>query len=335
MAKRDAHQPLAIPPDPRVLLIRLKSIGDILFTLPAVHVIRENFPGAKITFLVSREHAPLMEGFRDVDEVLPLDRAIYRQGNLKVIATETLGLLRRLRRGQFTLTVDFQGYGETALLTWYTRAPERWGNVHQTMRRRAYTRCVRPDRRVHPAEANVSLLQQCGLPAGRIRNEFVLPATALEQARRLIAALGIDDAQRVLFIQPFTSKANKNWPLEYWLALARHWRGHGVQVLFGGGPADREALEPARRAGYPVSAGASLLVTAGLMKLCTVIVGGDTGLLHLAVAMNKRVVMLMASARARTLPFQHADWAIIPPERESVGHIETDTAIAACARAFA
>jgi ADP-heptose:LPS heptosyltransferase len=335
MAKPDVNRPAAIPADPRILLIRLKSIGDILFTLPAVHVIRENFPGAKITFLVSREHAPLIEGFRDVDEVLPLDRAIYRQGNLKAIATGTLALLRRLRRGQFSLTVDFQGYGETALLTWYTRAPERWGNVHHTMRRRAYTRSVRPDLRIHPAEANVVLLQQCGLPVARIRNEFVLSETALEEARRLIAAQGIDDAQRVLFIQPFTSGARKNWPLENWLALARHWRRNGVQVLFGGGPAEREALEPVRRAGYPVSAGASLLVTAGLMRLCTLTVGGDTGLLHLAVAMNKRVVMLMASTRARTLPFQHADWAVIPPERQSVGRIETGTAIEACARAFA
>jgi ADP-heptose:LPS heptosyltransferase len=45
-------------------LIRLKSIGDILFTLPAVNVIRENFPSAKIAFLTSKENAPLLQGFR-------------------------------------------------------------------------------------------------------------------------------------------------------------------------------------------------------------------------------------------------------------------------------
>lgn len=335
MAKPDINQPATATANPNILLIRLKSIGDILFTLPAVHVIRENFPGAKITFLVSREHAPLMEGFRNVDQALPLDRAMYRQGNLKAIAMGTLALLRRLRRGQFSLAVDFQGYGETALLTRYTRAPERWGNVYQTVRRLAYTRSVRPDRRIHPADANVSFLQQCGLSAAHIRNEFVLPETALEQARRLIAVQGIDDAHRTLFIQPFTSVARKNWPLENWLALARHWRGHGLQVLFGGSPSEREALEPVRRAGYPVSAGAPLLVTAGLMKLCALTVGGDTGLLHLAVAMNKRVVMLMASTKARSLPFQHADWAVTPPEHQSVGDIETNTVIEACARAFA
>ena len=53
-----------------ILLIRFKSIGDILFTLPAVHMVRENFSGAKITFLTSRENAPLLQGFREVDEII-------------------------------------------------------------------------------------------------------------------------------------------------------------------------------------------------------------------------------------------------------------------------
>ena len=64
-----------------ILLIRLKSIGDVLFTLPAVHRVRENFPGAKITFLTSRENAPLLEGFREVDGVITLDHARFQSGN--------------------------------------------------------------------------------------------------------------------------------------------------------------------------------------------------------------------------------------------------------------
>ena len=67
--------------DPSIRLIRLKSIGDVLFTLPAVHVVRQNFPGAKITFLTSRENASLLEGFREGDEVITLDRARFQSGN--------------------------------------------------------------------------------------------------------------------------------------------------------------------------------------------------------------------------------------------------------------
>ena len=68
-----------------ILLIRLKSIGDILFTLPAVHVVRENFPDAKLHFLVSQEHAPLLRGFSDIDEIIPFDRAVFRSKNFLAI----------------------------------------------------------------------------------------------------------------------------------------------------------------------------------------------------------------------------------------------------------
>jgi ADP-heptose:LPS heptosyltransferase len=109
-----------------------------------------------------------------------------------------------------------------------------------------------------------------------------------------------------------------------------------MQILFGGGPSDRAALAPAQQAGFPISAGVSLLTTAGLMKFSSLIVGGDTGLLHLAVAMNKRVIMLMSSAaRTRCHPFQHADWVLTPPSSETISGITTGAVIEACSRALA
>jgi hypothetical protein len=96
-----------------ILLIRIKSIGDILFALPAVHVVRENFPHAKLNFLVSREFAPLVRGFSEIDEIIPFDRAIYRSGNLKAATSSTFQLLRDLRRKKISRVIDFQGYGET------------------------------------------------------------------------------------------------------------------------------------------------------------------------------------------------------------------------------
>ena len=71
------------------------------------------------------------------------------------------------------------------------------------------------------------------------------------------------------------------------------------------------------------------------MKLSSVVVGADTGLLHLAVAMGKRVVMLMHSnAPGHSHPFQHADWAVTPPAGKMVSEIPTAAVIEACARSF-
>ncbi|MGA3282872.1 MAG: glycosyltransferase family 9 protein [Verrucomicrobiota bacterium] len=318
-----------------ILLIRLKSIGDILFTLPAVHVVRENFPGARLHFLVSQENAPLLRGFSEIDAVIPLDRAVYFSKNPKAICGSTFQLLRRLRQQHFSRAIDLQGYGETELLAWWSGAPTRWGCVYNRSRGWLYTRGVRRNEKIHPADWNLSLLEQCGLHPGKIVNEFVLPEDALNEARRFFAAHNLKTDKPTLFIQPFTSSPQKNWPLENFLELAQHWQQHGLQVLFGGGPADWSALEPVRQAGFPISAGVPLLVTGGLTRLSTLALGGDTGVLHLAVALGKRVVMIMESAApSRPHPYQHADWALVPPNDRIISNVKTATVLQACVRAF-
>ncbi len=322
-------------PASRILLLRLKSIGDILFTLPAVHSVRDNFPEAHLAFLVSQEHAPLLSGFAGVDEVIALDRALYQPRRITAACTHTLALLRRLRGGRFTLAIDFQGYGETALLTWLTRAPERWGAVYRAGRAWAYTRPVRRDDRQHPADWNLALLERCGLPRTPVRNALRLPEGAARAAAEFFAARQLTARKPTLFIQPFTSAGHKNWPLEKWLALAAHWQARGLHVLFGGGPADRAALEPAVRAGFAVSAGVPLLTTAGLMNECALVVGGDTGLLHLAVALGRRALMLIHSiSPGSSFPYRRREWALTPPPGQLVPSISVETVIGATARAL-
>jgi len=317
-----------------ILLIRLKSIGDVLLTLPAVAVIRENFPGAKITFLTSAENMSLLRGFSEINEVIALDRAALRSGNPLRVAPQFFSLLRRLRAGKFDLVVDFQGNGETGWLTRVTGARRRWGSVYNPGRGWAYTHRVTRAAKTHPANGNVELLRQCGLTISAPKNEFALPADALAAAQKYFAEHRLDPAGRTLFLQPFTSSPHKNWPLENFLALGRHWQAHGGQVIFGGGPADRESLHPAVRAGFAVSAGVPLLVTGGLMKLSTLTVGGDTGATHLAVALGRRVVMLMhAQEPGSPHPFGQPGWTVVPEKNSNMLEISLAAVRAACNQA--
>ena len=319
----------------RILVIRLKSIGDVVLTLPAVHLIRDNFPRARITFLTSKENVRLLEGFGPVDEVIGVDRAAYRRWNPMAIGSHSIRLLRQVRRGGFSLAVDFQGYGETALLTWLSGAAQRWGNVYRWTRGWTYTCRVPREHNVHPAEWNRSMLARCGLELTPVRNRFALPERDLEAARAVFLARGCDPGRPTLYLQPFTSSAHKNWPLEKYLALARFWRARAVQVLFGGGPADALALEPARAAGFVVLAGVPRMTYAGLMKLSSVIVGGDTGFLHLAVALGKRVVMLMKPAGpGSAVPFGHPDWVVAPQDDLPLACVEEEAVIQAAALAL-
>jgi len=273
----------------------------------------------------------MLRGFRDVDEVITLDRDATKTP-LRA-PPEIFKLLRRLRAENFSLAVDFQGYGETAWLSWLSGAPERFGNVYSAGREWLYTRGVRHNKQIHQADWNLSLLEQCGLRSAEIRNEFFLPADAIAAARIFFSENRLSEKNPTLFIQAFTSSPQKDWPLKNYLALARHFQSRGVQIIFGGGPAEIQKLEPARAAGFIVSAGLPLMTSAGLVKLSTLTVGGDTGLLHLAVAMGRRVLMLM-SAVGRTHPFQHADWTITPANKKNISEIQIEKVIESAGNVF-
>jgi ADP-heptose:LPS heptosyltransferase len=321
---------------PNILLIRLKSIGDIIFTLPAVQALRAAFPAAKITFLTSRENAPLLRGFAGVDEVLTVDRALFRAGQPRKVLSAGLDLLRRLRRARFTLVFDFQGYGETEWLAWWTGAPERWGIIYRSGGGWVHTGTSRRAPTRHPAEWDLDLLRRFGLRPGPLHNDYVLPADALAAAREFFTAHQLNFTRPALFIQPLTSSPQKNWPLARYVWLAERWRTRGGQVVFGGGPAERAVLEPVRAAGFIVAAGTPLLVSAGLMQLSAMVVGADTGLLHLAVAMGRRVVMIMDSNRPGSChPCQHPEWTVTPPAGKTVADIEPGRVESALELAFA
>jgi ADP-heptose:LPS heptosyltransferase len=319
-----------------ILLVRLKSIGDILFTLPSVHALRGKFPESRISFLISKEYAPLLEGFRDVNQVFELDRSRFRGLHPMKVATAGYSILRMMRRERLRLAIDLQGYGETAFLTWASGARERWGIFYRSTRTWAYTQSARRDTAVHPAADFLQLLRKSGLGDFPVKNEFVLPQRILAEAAKFFSVHGLQTSKHTLFIQPFTSAPEKNWPLERYVQLAHLWRVRGWQVLFGGGPTDRNALAMAAESGYPIAAGTPLLLSAGLANLSTLVLGGDTGLLHIAVAMGKRVVMLMRSILpGSTHPFLHSDWAIGPQAEGLINSISVEMVDENCTHACA
>jgi ADP-heptose:LPS heptosyltransferase len=304
-------------------------LGDVLFTLPAVNAVRDQFPAARIDYLVSGRCAPLLEGFAGVSETLVFDRDVLRHWRPLAWWRATIGLALIARRARYDLVIDFHGFGETALLAFMTGAPRRWGTLEgKKLRRLAYTRVFPRLHVCHPVDHNLRFLRDCGLSTTGARNEFKLPAECLNEAQAVSAKLGFALEQPTIFIQPFTSDPQRNFPLERFLQFARYCKARRIQVLFGGGPSDRTRLVTALQDEFPVAAGAALLVTAGLMQLSKVIVGSDTGLVHLAVALRKRVVMLISSPQS-AIPYGQPDWALHAPTGGTVADISVESLIEA------
>ena len=321
----DAHAPK------NILLIRWNSIGDVVFTLPALRCLRSNFPDSHITYLTSPEFALLVKSFSVADDILLLDRKRLKRFHKGGLA-ELLKLWRGISRRRYDIVVDFQSYGETAWLSWLTRAPQRWGLVSRPSRAWAYTCAVPRDETVHSVDAQLRVLAAGGLDTSHPENIFELPSENQIAAKKLFFEFGLGADRPTVFIQPFTSSSGKDWPLEKWLALARQLRSMEIQVLFGGGPADRGKLEPAMQERFPVAAGTDLLTSCSLAARCALVIGADTGLLHIANAVGCRVI-LMKHLIAKECPYGHPDWVLTPGKAGMpAAEIEVETVLAEIVR---
>ena len=100
---------------PRIALLKLSALGDIVHSLPILHALRSKYPAAHIAWVVNRSYAGLLEGHPELNEILPFDR---RGG-----AFAFLKLARELFCRRFDLVVDLQGLLRTGLKAAATLAP--------------------------------------------------------------------------------------------------------------------------------------------------------------------------------------------------------------------
>src|SRR5262245_1741684 len=105
-----------------ILLVRLRLIGDVVFTTPAIRAIRRQYPEARIAYVVEEEAAPVVRGNPHLDEVI-VATSPHAPGRLRA----DIALIRRLRRQNYDVAIDFHGGPRSSLVTWASGAPKRIG----------------------------------------------------------------------------------------------------------------------------------------------------------------------------------------------------------------
>ena len=112
-----------------ILLIRLRLIGDVVFTTPIPRALKQVFPGARLTYVVEPAAAPIVRGNPYLDEVI----VASRPGGLSRVAAD-VALALRLRRARYDLVIDLHGGPRSSWLTWASGAPQRIGYQSQGAR---------------------------------------------------------------------------------------------------------------------------------------------------------------------------------------------------------
>lgn len=273
------------------LVVRLGSLGDLVHTLPAVAALRSSFPEARLDWVVERKWSPLLDLVVGVNEVIPLDRT----------SKGFIACTRRLRKAQYGCAIDFQGLYKSAVLAWLSGASRRIGFDGSTAREPGaawlYTDRVRPAGR-HVAERNVNLAERAGAKAETaLRFPLRVPE---EEKRRMQDGLAAAGVTSYFVASPGGGWKSKCWPPERYGALcAELWRKYGLRAVVNAGPGEESlaaavvaAATPVATTAAPVVLRPSLKELAALLAGAKLVVGADTGPLHLAAALGTPVVAL-------------------------------------------
>ncbi len=273
--------------DPRFLLVRLGSLGDIIHALPAAAALRDTFPAARIDWAVEPKWARLLESNPDLNEVISLDRKS---------AGGIVSTVRKLRAAKYTCAVDFQALYKSALLAFASGVPRRIGfqssYAREGLAAAFYTDRLNP-RGPHKVDHNLTLAQCAGARKGEPRFPLAIRAEDEEKAAGNLAAQGIGD---FFVLNPGGGWVSKCWPAERYGELHQRlqerygWRG---VVSCGPGEEDlaREVVSAAGRQ-PPAAISLGLGPLMALLRRAKFVVSADTGPLHMASALGVPVVGL-------------------------------------------
>lgn len=293
------------PPDlsqVRRIYVRAPNwLGDLVMATASLQRLRDAFPTAHITGGLRGPLPDLLAGTGFFDDVLEAPRVASLAGLWRQV--------RAVRRGRYDLAVVLPNSLETGLVPFLAGVPLRLGyrqgrpglmnlGLTAAVRRRWYQRREGPRRWPSPMPAYYAALLDClGLPPGGQHPQLrVTPAEAAWVEQHL-QRLGIGPGERLLVVVVGANfGASKLWLPERFAEVARHFAGRGMRPLVAVGPAE---VELGRRIAADAAAIAlcepvlSLGQLKALVARCSLMVTGDTGPRHLAVAFDRPVVCLI------------------------------------------
>lgn len=262
----------------RILVIRGGAIGDFILTLPAIRLLRENFPEAHLEILGYKHIVSLAEGRYYAQatrciEYAPMAGFFVPDSSLDAELASYFGSFNQV----ISYLYDPDGFFEN--------------NLRRIGVRYFLKGSPRLDNGSHAAKQLAEPLRSLAL---YLEN----PAAAIfpNDEDRSFAERFLGESQTpVIALHPGSGSPRKNWPLENWLALGRHLHTTGVELLVVGGEADGPAVEFLRKGWeFPVRIAEGLPLTrlGAVLGRCALFLGHDSGISHLAAAAGAPCLLL-------------------------------------------
>jgi lipopolysaccharide heptosyltransferase III len=294
----------------KVLLVRLRSIGDTVLATPSIFALKRFLPNATVDILVEDWVAPLLNDHPHVDNVIVLER-----GGFMTRAR----VARELRAANYDVVYNLHGGTTATFLTRATGARHRVGFKNYQYAQLHNHQAPSPlllwgQQKTHSVEQQLALLGWTGVPVtDRPRTQLGVSAESRAAVQKLLAESGLND-QKIALIHPAAAFATKQWATENFARVAEFLSERGFAPVAIAAPNEKALLEKLR-------SGASVKITTldlalpevtALAAQSQLFVGNDSGIAHIAAAVGTPSVVIFGSSNiAHWRPWNSAPAEIV------------------------
>jgi heptosyltransferase I len=282
----------------KVLIVKLSSLGDVLHTLPVVNDIKTAFPNAQIDWVVERTFAGVVRQCQGVNKVITCE---IRQWRKTLFSQKTKQAWRifmaELQYEKYDAVIDLQGLTKSAVVAWLTKlsptgkryamANRTEGSSYEAPTRWVADVAIRLEPRIHAVQRSRDLCAQA-LSYKLSENSIPYP-----NFRHLAGInkdyLAINNITNFVVFAHGSSREDKLWPIKNWIELGRHLNAKGFVIALAHGSDDEEQSSKAiahELENAQVLPRLDLAAILDVVAASVGVVGVDSGLSHMAVALN-------------------------------------------------
>ena len=284
-----------MPDNLHIAIIRLSSIGDVLHCTPVARAIKKAYPSCRLTWIVGAVSTGVLVGNPYIDEVYVWSREHWEKLLRQYRFQEAIQYWRQLRddlhERRVDIALDVHGIFISGLATIATGASRRVGLANTKEFNSFFTTDTTPrlPGDIHVIQRYLSVLRLLNIPDDGYDMTLIVSPEGQQFADQFLRHAHYNPARKLIAINLGTTWATKNWPVDYFATTAANLYRDG-QILLCGSPGDHRLAENfIHQAGIPVinAVGQTQLPEfAGLLSRCDVLLTGDTGPLHMAVALK-------------------------------------------------
>jgi len=300
-----------------ILIVKLSAIGDVIHALPVAHALKQQYPQARITWVVEKPAYDLLTNNPDIDEIIIFDKPKFK--SLAGLLTNGYTFGQELKSRNFDLAIDLQGLFKSAAISYLSGAPKRL--VYCNAREQSHLvgqRICGEHEQGHVVERYLDVARHLGCKVNEVLFPIHITEIEGQTAEAIANHAGLQLDNPYIVLAPGTNWPSKCWSTTRFAELADKLYADNIIPVIIGGPNDKrlaqEIIANTQVPPIDLTGKTSMKQLAYIIKKSQAFVGGDTGPMHLAVAIGaKTVAMFGPTDPKRNGPYGDGHKVLLAP----------------------